>query len=528
MTSLQETYVAVKGIIAENLESMGVTASSSDGLTTLAGKILDIEPSVSGLDLDTSLTLLASSSTTTVGSSITLTATLTASYDDETLVNVDLQGVLQNATIKFYEGSTLKGTSTTNSSGVATYTYTPTTGGNKTLKAVFDGTENFQDAESTGVSITVNKLSGSVTILPSSASVQVGNNATFSGVLNAGSGKQVVVTIDNTTAGEVTTTTDGAWTYTFQNLTVDTYSIGVSFAGDDSYTGATATASLTIYDATPVADSITLTADKSILSYADTESATLSATVLDENDDPIEGETVEFFNGSTSMGTATTNSSGVATKVYNSVGAGDVSFTAEVNSIVSEIFSLQDRTFYDASSSSNLSKYTIPSQMSMTYDSTNNCYSCTVPSAASGTDTVILDNLTLSNHCKIQADINMTNTSNNQPRIGLWNGNNGITSRVVISGTSTYFGISNQTKGNDGSNIEIHSGVNISTGNWYTLEVEYNNGSVTAKIYNGNTLIDTITGSESTLASTGNDFGIDIGFGRTANFKIKNIMIQEL
>ena len=97
---------------------------------------------------------------------------------------------------------------------------------------------------------------------------------------------------------------------------------------------------------TPTVASVGLSADKSILSYADSESATLSATVLDENDDPMEGVTVTFYNGSTSMGTADTNSSGVATKSYASTGAGDLSFTASVGTISSETYSIEDCLLY--------------------------------------------------------------------------------------------------------------------------------------------------------------------------------------
>jgi hypothetical protein len=100
---------------------------------------------------------------------------------------------------------------------------------------------------------------------------------------------------------------------------------------------------------TPTPSSISLTADKSILSYADSESATLSATVLDSNDDPMSGVTVTFYNGSTSMGTADTNSSGVATKTYASTGAGDLSFTASVGTISSETYSIEDCTYYHES-----------------------------------------------------------------------------------------------------------------------------------------------------------------------------------
>ena len=98
---------------------------------------------------------------------------------------------------------------------------------------------------------------------------------------------------------------------------------------------------------TPTPASIDLTGTKSILSYADSESATLSATVLDSNDDPMEGVTVTFYNGSTSMGTADTNSSGIATKSYASRGSGDVSFTASVGTIVSKIYELQDKWYYN-------------------------------------------------------------------------------------------------------------------------------------------------------------------------------------
>lgn len=41
--TLLETYQSVKELIANNLQEKGVEASSNDGLTTLAGKILDIE-----------------------------------------------------------------------------------------------------------------------------------------------------------------------------------------------------------------------------------------------------------------------------------------------------------------------------------------------------------------------------------------------------------------------------------------------------------------------------------------------------
>ena len=126
---------------------------------------------------------------------------------------------------------------------------------------------------------------------------------------------------------------------------------------------------------TPTPSSILLTADKSILSYADSESATLSATVLDSSDNPLEGVTVTFYNGSTSMGTADTNSSGIASKTYSSAGVGDVSFTAEVGSLSSETYIIEDCWYYNSqtyqstgTSSQTLNK-TIPSNCTISFES---------------------------------------------------------------------------------------------------------------------------------------------------------------
>ena len=202
LTELGET-------MASNLVAMGVTgASASDGLTTLAGKILDIEPSVGGLDLTSEMSLSASSNSISLGQSVVLTATLTANYDDETLVNVDLHGYLQGATVSFKNGDTVIDTATTDVNGVASYTYTPSSAGTLSLTAVFAGTDNFSSATSSSVSVVVSA---------------------------------------------------------------------------------------------PTVASVSLSADKSVLSYYHSESATLSATVLDSDSSPVESATVEFFKGSTSL-----------------------------------------------------------------------------------------------------------------------------------------------------------------------------------------------------------------------------------
>jgi hypothetical protein len=92
----------------------------------------------------------------------------------------------------------------------------------------------------------------------------------------------------------------------------------------------------------PVVTSVGLTGDKSILSYYDDDTCVLTATVLDEEDNPMEGESVVFKQDGNTLATKQTNSSGVASYTYSAAGSGDVSFTASVGSIVSGTYSIED------------------------------------------------------------------------------------------------------------------------------------------------------------------------------------------
>src|SRR5574344_320290 len=234
--SLSETYLSRKKLLADNLKSMGVSSvNETDGLTTLINAILNIEPSIGGLNLDTSLITTTTQENIELGESIILTSTLQASYDDTTVTDVDLSGVLTGATVKFYNGTTLLGTGITDLNGVATYTYTPSQLGNFTFHTVFEGTENFTNCTSNNVNVTV--------INPQR--------------------------------------------------------------------------------------SLVLQADKSILSHYDNDNCTLTATLYDNNNTPIEGLSVVFKNGNIVLDTITTDSGGVATYTYNSQGVGDVTITAE-------------------------------------------------------------------------------------------------------------------------------------------------------------------------------------------------------
>ncbi len=154
-TTLNGALMELGKTMAENLNEKGVSANANNGLTTLAGKILDVEPSINGLELSTNIDINASSNEIFKDEQVIFTALLSASYDDETVTDVDLSGVLTGATVQFKIGNTVIGTGVTDNNGIATYTHTFDSFGNYDVVAVFAGTENFDAVSSSAVSITV-------------------------------------------------------------------------------------------------------------------------------------------------------------------------------------------------------------------------------------------------------------------------------------------------------------------------------------------------------------------------------------
>ena len=226
--SLSETYLSRKKLLADNLKSMGVSSvNETNGLTTLINAVLDIEPSIGGLDLDTSLVITTTQESIGLGESIILTSTLRASYDDTTVVDVDLSGVLTGATVKFYNGTTLLGTAITDLNGVATYTYTPSQLGNFTFHTVFEGTENFTNCTSNNVNVTVINPQISLVLQADKSILSHYDNesCTLTATLldsngNGVSGEEIVFKANGGVLGTIITEGNGVAEHTYQSTGV--------------------------------------------------------------------------------------------------------------------------------------------------------------------------------------------------------------------------------------------------------------------------------------------------------------------
>lgn len=158
-STLNGSLVCLGKKMASNLRSMGVNnASASDGLSTLAEKILNIDPSIGGIDFDTSITCVASSNNVDFGDTVTFSGTLEADYNDTSQADVDLEGFLSGATVKIYDGQTLLGTAVTDSNGAYSFQYTTTYDGTLSIVAYFDGTTYYDACHSNSVSVVVNPI----------------------------------------------------------------------------------------------------------------------------------------------------------------------------------------------------------------------------------------------------------------------------------------------------------------------------------------------------------------------------------
>ena len=104
---------------------------------------------------------------------------------------------------------------------------------------------------------------------------------------------------------------------------------------------------ITIYDGettTPIEEVylISLQTNKTVLSAKNNDSCILNATVLDDNNNPVENQEVTFKNGTTILDTILTDENGEAAYEYISRGLGDISIKAEINSLSSNTITIED------------------------------------------------------------------------------------------------------------------------------------------------------------------------------------------
>lgn len=400
--STAERLVKLHDKMCDNIEAMGGTVDPTKTLIEIADAILDIPPVPVGVSIDTATTCSADKSTTTVSSPVTFTGKVSAYHDDETSANVDLIGYLKGATVKFYNGQTLLGSTTTDNNGEYSFSYTPSVAGEMSVIAMFEAIEDYKQSSSTAVVITVSSYSD-----------------------------------------------------------------------------------------------IVMSADKPILSYADGDKATLYAQLVDDNDAPltIEGVTLTFKKDSTVLGTANTDSTGLATLVdgYTSQGVGDVTLSVTDGSLVSKTYEVSDRLFYDDATTDKSSKYVsrcVGNGKSCTISYANNEYHLTATGSGTSWYGVSPISVSTSDNWEITSMIKvvLSGSDGQFVSLGLANGgSNHIEHILYPKSNPTSYAVYGY--GSPNSYIIPVTNVSLSENTYYTFKVKLVNGVVSLKVYNGETLI---------------------------------------
>lgn len=289
---------------------------------------------------------------------LTLTSPLNNSsyYTDETisvtgtLLSNDSEAI-SGKTIVVYDGNTSIKTLTTDSNGAFSGSLTGLSAASHTLKFKFVEDSYYTGSE-VSRSVTVQEHSYVLSASASSTSITEGQSITVSGSLlkdGVAYGSQTVTlhiqpSVGGPSTQTATTGNDGSYSFTVSNLVT----------GDSPYTifataldGAAETEDIVVtVSLQPTPASLVVTGTKNILSYADSESSVLTATVKDSSNNPVSGQSVVFKKGSTTLDTKVTDVNGQCSYTYASAGAGDVTLTVEC-SLLQEIFVIEDCWYYD-------------------------------------------------------------------------------------------------------------------------------------------------------------------------------------
>jgi len=510
--SLSQTYISRKQLIADNLNTVGVAdASVNDGLTTLANKILN--------------------ASATANTSLTIDVPLNLVYGDDfniTGILSDSNGnLLGGQTVKLLVGSTVVDTSTTDNDGEVSFTRSPVSMGNHSFQLVFDGVSTggstYSPCQSSIVSRVINKETSVLNLTNPSGSLTVYTDGYFTvaGTLKEDDGvamanKNIIVSDGTNTLATLTTSSDGSFTGSVNIPNAGNYTLTVSYGGDTYYTGSSVSRSITV---NPVELNFALTDGSDILSYADEQQtpnsqyATFTATFVGAN---IVNQAVELYKDNVLWDTLYTDNNGKVSKTYYSEGVGDIEFKAVKGTLVSKIYEVQDCNFFDASSSANVSKYSVGSGASFSYDTNNSAYSL-YPSS-SGAKFVSLNNLTFNKDNKVSIDVNITSAPTNA-QYGFVIGN--VAVRIIKAGNTQRITISNSAVSSD----YTYTDCTVSTNTWYTLEL------LPTGVFNlkqGDTIVATCNYDISSLLTDNNSFKLYVAHTSTTRGNVKNIMIKPL
>jgi hypothetical protein len=296
-------------------------AGSIPGSVTLVDNAGTQIVTLSGIGLLTSTTTTATASPNPAGQGqpITLTATVAPPPLGSPL-----------GTVAFSNGATSLGSGNVNSSGVATLVTLTLPVGVDSITGIYSGNAGFATSTSPAVSVTVTPVTATTTTLtvsPNPAAI-AGQIVTFTATVTPAPTGTSLGTVNfysgTTLLGTANMVSSGIVTFTSTGLATGSDSLTATYSGNAGFAASTSSATTeTVNPLTATTTTLTVSPNP----VASGQTATFTATVSPTPTGTSLG-TVTFFSGTTQLGTANLNSSGIATFTSTTLATGSLSLTA--------------------------------------------------------------------------------------------------------------------------------------------------------------------------------------------------------
>jgi len=263
----------------------------------------------------TTTALTSSLPTSTYGTSVKFTATVTASSGTAT----------PTGSVTFKDGATSLGTVAL-SGGTASFSTSSLSVGSHSITANYGGDSNYLSSVSGALSQTVNRASTTTTVSSSANPSAVGQNVTFTATVSPSAATGTVQFSDaGLPLGSPVTLTGGKASLSTSSLSKGSHSITAAYSGDANYTGSNS--STLTQNVTLIGTTTSLTSSPNPSHRGQT--VTFTATVKPTSGTGTPTGTVTFLDSSTPLGSPALNTSGVATFSTSSLSAGTHSITAK-------------------------------------------------------------------------------------------------------------------------------------------------------------------------------------------------------
>lgn len=291
--------------VTANIQLLSNAVNSPD-VITLSGEVDELDP--------TSTTVTISNTNLILGAPATFQATVTGSGSTQPIGNV-----------RFFDGSTLLGTSATSNAGVATFTTSILLLGTHAITANFTGDSSDSPSTSTPALTVTVKQQPTVSLTSNLNPSKVDNSITFNALVSASTVQPTgtVALMDGGTTLATTPLTNGVVAFTLSTLTAGNHGLMAAYSGDSNTISLASGAMAQVVNKWACTTSLAVTSATTVVG----SSLTYTVTVTPSSTSTPSGSVTLEDNG-TPLATLTLGPAGTATLTTSALAVGSHAITA--------------------------------------------------------------------------------------------------------------------------------------------------------------------------------------------------------